>query len=175
MLVGVGDRIPLRTCDGSIWAYALVDLEDYERLAGFTWHGVTSATGTVYARRGQRPNVYMHRAIMGLAAGDGLEVDHFDGDGLNNRRVNLRVVTHAINQQNMRRRVAGHSPYRGVTRRVRKGKPRGWFAQGKLDGRNVRIAEHATELDAAAAAAQWRDRHMPGTIEDRALLDHRLP
>ena len=38
----------------------------------------------------------MHRLIMGM--GPGQRVDHRDGDGPNNRRANLRLITNAQNR-----------------------------------------------------------------------------
>ena len=40
----------------------------------------------------------MHRLLMGMKKGDGLEVDHLDGNGLNNQRKNLEVVTRSENR-----------------------------------------------------------------------------
>lgn len=42
----------------------------------------------------------MHRFLLGLRPGDGNEVDHKDGDGLNNRRSNLRLATRQQNNYN---------------------------------------------------------------------------
>ena len=87
---------------------AVVDGADYEELAQFKWTYATEG----YAYRllqveGQTKAIYMHRQIAGLDHGDPREVDHDDGDGLNNVRTNLRVCTHAQNQHN--RRVSSNS------------------------------------------------------------------
>jgi hypothetical protein len=50
--------------------------------------------------RGAFAPVRLHRFIM--QAPKGTDVDHIDGDGLNNTRQNLRVCTHAQNQRNRR-------------------------------------------------------------------------
>ena len=44
---------------------------------------------------------YLHREVLGLTPGDGLETDHRNGDRLDNRRSNLRVATRAQNAQNV--------------------------------------------------------------------------
>jgi hypothetical protein len=55
----------------------------------------------------------MHRVI--LAAPNGVEVDHRSGDGLDNRRANLRLATHAQNHQNRTRKILGcTSRHKGV-------------------------------------------------------------
>lgn len=94
---------------------AVVDAEDYERLAVFKWSAlVNRGSLTVYAVRheGGR-SILMHRFILGLQGGP--EVDHVDRDGLNNRRGNLRLATHATNMLNRRRQKNNTSGFRGVT------------------------------------------------------------
>src|SRR5690606_21975431 len=56
--------------------------------------------------------VPMHRQIMGFP--EGMEVDHIDRDGLNNRRSNLRLATHHQNAYNAQKRKS-RSGFRGVT------------------------------------------------------------
>lgn len=78
---------------------ALVDDEDYERLTRHKWYAVR-APHTFYACRNlpspQKGPVGMHRAVLGLpprVGPDGILADHWDGDGLNNQRSNLRQAT----------------------------------------------------------------------------------
>lgn len=55
----------------------------------------------------------MHRVIMGALVGE--EVDHIDGDGLNNQRKNLRICSSSENKRNTRFRSNNTSGYRGVS------------------------------------------------------------
>lgn len=86
---------------------AIVDDRDYNVLSRFRWHA-NSCNGHWYATTrlpSQRTNcktTRMHRMI--LAEPGGLEVDHINGDGLDNRRCNLRVATHAQNLWNQKKR-----------------------------------------------------------------------
>ena len=76
------------------------------------------ATSTV-----KRKTVYMHRLIMGNPK----EIDHKDGNGLNNRRSNLRVVTHRTNVLNRGIQKNNTVGYRGVYRSnfvTKNGEPR---------------------------------------------------
>ncbi len=81
---------------------AVVDAADVPLVAGRNWYAQVSPKA-VYAARseivdGRQRCVLMHRAI--AAAPDGLDVDHRDRDGINNRRKNLRVATRQQNQAN---------------------------------------------------------------------------
>ena len=82
----------------------IVDDEDFIALSVFKWC-VTNRMGKFYAVRrppGQRGGnlIAMHRWIM--KAPKGLDVDHINGDSLDNRRTNLRVCTHRDNLRNRR-------------------------------------------------------------------------
>lgn len=85
---------------------AIVDDEDYEALIKRKWcFSACTRRSAGYASRyltveGKKVVIRMHRHIMGLRYGDGMEVDHIDGNRLNNRRSNLRVCTHAQNAKN---------------------------------------------------------------------------
>jgi hypothetical protein len=90
---------------------ALVDEDDYERASTYKWHAIKRgrlhhAMRSV-KRGGVRSTVYLHRWLMD--APTGIEVDHRNGDGLDNRRENLRLATHAKNAVNHRRRGSSKS------------------------------------------------------------------
>lgn len=66
---------------------------------------------------GKYRKIYAHRAAwmyMHGAIPDGLVIDHLDGDGLNNRINNLRVVTMSINQRNRKNDLMQRKSPRGV-------------------------------------------------------------
>lgn len=94
--------------------YALVDDEDYSRTSIFSWSATTSGA-TTYARRAPtKANRHrsMHRFI--LEARSGQIIDHIDGNGLNNRRSNLRFVTLSENAMNSRVSKNNKSGFKGV-------------------------------------------------------------
>src|SRR5437016_5829521 len=84
----------------------IVDAADYDWLNQFMWAATrTKKRGCFYAYRakGSPKHVYMHREIMQPEGNQ--QVDHRDGDGLNNRRSNLRICNRFQNAQNSKRNV----------------------------------------------------------------------
>lgn len=93
---------------------ALIDAADMPLVGSVGW-AAQPGRSTVYAygRYGGRV-ASMHRVLLGLNVGDGKHVDHINGDGLDNRRCNLRVCTNRENQHN-RQHHRGTSRYKGVS------------------------------------------------------------
>lgn len=97
----------------------MIDDEDYRIVCGYAWHAVRDKN-TYYARTtirlDRKPKALsMHRLIMGLNFGDKRQVDHVNGNGLDNTRKNLRVVTSRQNNMNRRVRRNTTSNYKGVS------------------------------------------------------------
>lgn len=127
---------------------ALVSEEDYPAIAAVPWF---YALG--YARRNaprqhytRGPQIQMHRVIIGAKEGE--EVDHINGNTLDNRRENLRICTHAENVRNRIKRTHTSSIYKGVHRRSDTGK---WRAAIAVDARTVHLGTYTTEVEAAMA------------------------
>ena len=158
-------RIPLRARDGSIRAYAIVDAADADWANQWRW--CLNASG--YAKRNEYlggggkfaryRSFLLHREILNITGWVGIEGDHIDRDTLNNRRSNLRVVTHAQNGQNRRWRLPESvSRFRGVSwHHV----DRKWTATVKLNGKTNFVGYFSTEEDAGAAALEARRRLLP--------------
>ena len=130
--------------------FALVDADDHDRVIRFKWRA-RSFNGFWYARvtaRVAAGHEFMHRFV--LDAPKGSIVDHINGNGLDNRRSNLRFVTASQNQMN-RRVVVGRSRFKGVVwcRDYKR-----WRSQIARDGRTF----HLGFFDAEAAAARAYDR-----------------
>lgn len=132
---------------------AIIDKVD-EALAAFRWHALEDSNGRVYAQRnirkpdGRRSTVYLHREIMGNACA-GMRVDHADGNGLNNRRGNLRATTPKINGQNRSgAKKDSSSGILGVSWRARDNR---WRAHIKVDGRNIHLGHFLAVEDAVSA------------------------
>jgi hypothetical protein len=95
--------------------FAKVDDIDFENVLKYNWCAVRnhkSKSGVVYAKRNVRKGVMqtLHSFIIGNK--NGCEIDHINGDGLDNRRLNLRHVGRGVNIVNSLR--VGRSGIRGV-------------------------------------------------------------
>lgn len=128
---------------------AIVDDEDFSRVSCFKWSLAKRDTRN-YARRmteiiGERQVFsYLHREI--LKVGD-LRIDHINGDGLDNRKSNLRSATSSQNSFNKSK--GGNSLYvfKGV-RRTHSGR---WSARIMQDYIEYWIGIFDTEVEAAKA------------------------
>ena len=135
--------------------YAIVDQQDYERLAKYKWHAARhgrscyAQRGTGSAKSGKRKKhlVMMHREIMNV--GEDKLIDHKNHNGLDNRRANLRIATWEENCWNKRKTKAHGSPqYKGVMWDKRRGK---WQAQIGYKGMKIFIGYFDNEKEAAMA------------------------
>lgn len=133
------ERIPL-----SRGLFATVDASDFEMLSHFTW--CVSGSGGYAARttrvRGKKIGVAMHRMV--ALPGPDQDVDHINGDRLDNRRCNLRVCSHAENQRNRRTPSHNTSGFRGVAWHK---KDRKWQATAG----DRHIGQFASAIEAALA------------------------
>ncbi len=114
--------------------FAIVDAEDYDRLARHKWCAV-KGRDTFYAKRVSKERVVsMHREIM--RAPNGVVCDHKNHDGLDNRKSNLRLCTSAQNQYNKRVKQGCSSRYKGVSRR---GDYKRWRARIGFNGKRIHL------------------------------------
>jgi len=157
--VGAWAFMPLTNGD-----HTLLDSSDYEDLHPGRWY----RTKFGYAAWKRKTLIgvlddWLHRVIMRLMPWDKMEVDHINGDRLDNRRCNLRVVTRAQNCQN-KPSLGGSSKYRGVhwCKRTKR-----WMARAKLNQKTYYLGSYEDEEDAADAASKFREEHMPFSEEGR--------
>lgn len=99
---------------------ALVDDADYEWLMQQKWLAsfhprYNQGNGAYMAKQSRKTNgvsMYMHRLIMGATKGQ--DVDHINGNTLDNRRENLRLSTRSENNMNKGKQRNNKSGYKGV-------------------------------------------------------------
>jgi len=153
---------------------ALIDDEDAD-LACLKWYATAIRWGP-YAMRDAKmvkgvrgKKISMHRLIadrMGLPREEGLQVDHINGNTLDNRRSNIRVVTCAENSRNQKDRTENTSGFKGVHWDKSRGK---WMAFISLPTGFKNIGRFDTFEEAVAArlrveVAEW------GVVPQRAHL-----
>ena len=133
-------------------AYTVVDDADFESLNQYKWHIV----GGKYAARRLSPSkeypsgeyIYMHRQIMDTPKDR--DTDHINGDGLDNRRGNLRICTTHQNLGNKGKMSFNTSGFKGVT--ISKGRfiaQIGWRENGIRKNKVLGIFDNP--IDAAKA------------------------
>lgn len=135
---------------------AIVDDDLCEELMAFRWAYGTGGYASRCSRKAEREcgsasHISMHRQILCLHKTKGhpgeIEVDHINGNGLDNRTANLRLVTRSINNINRTKQV-GMSRFVGVSFF----KPaRLWRAYITKDGRRYDLGYFKTETEAARA------------------------
>lgn len=104
-------RVPLGK-NGKQGMFTLVDDEDYDCLNKFTWHAqkhrntfYVIRTSSIWSKEYKlklkhtcRKSILIHRVL--LNAKDGEQIDHIDGNGLNNQKENLRICNNSQNAMN---------------------------------------------------------------------------
>ena len=148
--------------------FAQVDDDDYKRLKNFTWSAWRNKK-TFYAARkvrraGKQFSILMHRVILDAPAD--MQVDHINGDGLDNRRENLRLVTPRKNTLNRSIRITNKSGYSGV------------YLDKRTNKFTARISLHIGSFDSfdeAVAARQKAEDEYYGEFSRRKSLEISKP
>lgn len=135
--------------------FALVDDGDFAELSKHRWYA-RKDLNTYYAQRKEKVGnkwvfVHMHRVIAGTP--DGMKTDHIDGNGLNNQRSNLRIVTHQENMMNMRKRKDNTSGYKNIYWHKREGK---WMVMMNYKNKTYYAGDYKDLEDAKNALKKLR-------------------
>lgn len=135
----------MKLSNGSI---VLLDDGDFANISKRKWH--VSHNGYAIRRielpSGTKKLVYMHKEIFGDSGN--FDIDHIDGNKLNNCRANLRLATRSFNNANSKPRVGCSSKYKGVAwvKNCRK-----WWAYINLHGKRTSLGYFNDETEAAMA------------------------
>jgi hypothetical protein len=135
---------------------AVVDVADIGLVSGRNWHAVKDGH-TYYALASGSPKTKMHEIILGARVG--CIPDHIDGDGLNNRKGNLRFATDSQNQYNKRPSASNKTGLKGVREATWATGPKRWRANIFIEGKPKHLGyfyspeEAAMAYDTAASAA----------------------
>lgn len=125
---------------------ALVDDEVYEWAKDYKWHAFKHRN-TFYVHRSfcdynGRGTIKLHHAIIGYPL-NGLIIDHIDGNGLNNQRSNLRIVTIRKNNQNTKKHRNGNLVGASWCKDRNK-----WLSQITINGKRKNLGRYDTEQEA---------------------------
>ncbi|WP_440109983.1 HNH endonuclease [Paenibacillus sp. QZ-Y1] len=124
--------------------YTLVDYDDYLHLNLYNWYYLNGYAVRTSYKNGKKVTIRIHREIMKTPRG--MVCDHIDGDGLNNRRVNLRNCKQS---ENVRNRKVGGDKLKGVSP-YRYGKDK-WVARITINKKIINIGVFNCRIAAANA------------------------
>lgn len=130
--------------------YALVDNVDFKYLSQFNWFALKDKN-SYYAARSIRQGhkvfkELMHRVIMNTPKN--LEVDHKNGNKLDNRRQNLRNCTKMQNIHNRDKSIRNTSGYKGVNWHKLSKK---WICRITINGDRIYLGSFKNKKDAGTA------------------------
>jgi len=166
-------RVPLCSPTGRE-VFALIDTVDVHRVSFIAWQHRIEPAGQEYAMgcyrsSGRTISTRMHRLLLCYPH---FQIDHIDGNGLNNRRSNLRFCDNRQNQWNCKKNKSGkYSHYKGVTFHTATGL---WKSQLQKDRKQVHAKYHRDPLSAALAydeAALLHFGEFAATNKKLGLLD----
>ncbi len=122
----------------------IVDDEDFDKVSRHTWYCQKSGKNRYAASRTNGKFVYMHKIIMHCNL-----IDHINGNGLDNRKCNLRSSNKSLNSVNSQKRDGNNtSKFKGVSFRVDRNR---WRSVVTKDKKTYFLGHFFTELDAAKA------------------------
>ena len=128
--------------------YTIIDKEDLILFAKYNWHIKKTCRNkylqTNILKEDKKTTIYFHQLIMGKIKD--LETDHINNNGLDNRKSNLRLVTHKENQNNLPKRTNTTSKYKGVSFCKERNN---WCTQIYENGKAKTLGRFITEAEAA--------------------------
>lgn len=144
--------------------FAIVDEDLYQELSKHKWY--YDAHNKCASRRDIKTKkiVKLHRVITNPTKG--FEVDHINGNGLDNRRENLRIVTHHQNCMNTKRQRNNTSGFKGITwdKQMKK-----WRARISVNRKPVLLGLFKNKFEAALVYEQAATRYF-GEFKRRVSL-----
>jgi hypothetical protein len=126
-----------------------IDEDDYDNVKRYRWNlksnGDTCKYAVTYIYGNNKQKVLrMHRLIMNPAEGE--EIDHINGNGLDNRKCNLRIASAWQNNMNVRKNKVNTSGFKGVDKSLKK-----WKARIQYGRKRIHIGTYNNKIDAAKA------------------------
>lgn len=122
--------------------HAIVDDEDFEWLNQFKWWFGKPGYAQRTVWKGSK--IYMHRVVMKV--NKGINIDHINGDKLDNRKVNLRLCNQSQNMANAIKKNSAYSKYKGVSWNKNRNR---WVAQITVNYKHTNLGSFLNEKEAA--------------------------
>lgn len=121
--------------------FAIIDEEDFEKVNQYKWHTVIHDYA---ARKENKKSILMHRFILNVPINK--EIDHINRNGLDNRKVNLRICSHIENSWNTDKKKNNKSGYKGVffIKRLNL-----WIARISINQKSITLGYFKTKDEAA--------------------------
>lgn len=130
--------------------FAKVDDSDYEKLNKFKWFAHFNhkwyVIRNINKSNSKQTQVKMHRVLMNAPLG--VEIDHINGDGLDNRRKNLRLCSRSQNAKNRKKNINSTSGVKGVHFSKSHNK---WIARIQVDGKRLSLGDFLSKESAYKA------------------------
>lgn len=123
-----------------------IDKQDRDRISMHSWYAAEVSPGRIVAQAHIKgKTTLLHRFLLDIIESK-IEVDHIDGNPLNNARNNLRVCTHIENSQNRKKSANNSSGYAGVGFIPSRGK---WRARITFNKKEIYLGYFDTKEQAA--------------------------
>lgn len=121
----------------NVIAHAIIDAEDIDKIKNIKWR----LNGYGYVVNNSSTNMYLHRRVLGTED----FVDHINHNKLDNRKSNLRLITHSQNQMN--------APHKGVYQKEMANHEIKWIAKIKFNQKQQHLGVFAYKEE--AEYARW--------------------
>ena len=134
---------------------ALIDDEDFNHIKNYSWYETNGYAVTKITTGFKKPKQYsqnMHRLILNLPKYQ-YQVDHINGNKLDNRKINLRLCTTQLNAANRKvpKKWASDSKYKGVHFEKTMLRKKRWRARIEVNYKKIDLGMYHTQEDAALA------------------------
>lgn len=160
--------------------WVMINADDLSLITKYRWYALRPrkifyAATNIKLSDGRKTILCMHRLLLGLNYGDPQEVDHIDGNGLDNRRNNIRIVSTAQNQHNQHVKQTGRhhdkptSKFPGVCWYKARCL---WAAKIRVSGKNIHLGYYDNEKEAAKTYLKAKSKRLAGMSSDelKALM-----
>lgn len=126
-----------------------IDCECFEKVSQYKWCALVVKSKQYAVSRINNKFIYMHKFIIGAPPNRFVEIDHINGNSLDNRRSNLRWANRHQNSANaLKTKKKCSSKFKGVWWHKQNKK---WAAEITVHGQKIRLKTYHLESDAAKA------------------------